>query len=143
MSSQSHLAAVTFHPQTKTISIWTDVDPDNPVCYVAKTPDDNTGCYLDGIFNLLLFFQATNISTNVEIHIDHLHTYNILTRFLPIWKMHSWYTSQNKPVTNKIILQQIDGLLQTMSQISFRNYSREFIFLDYPLRRAKNCTVPT
>jgi hypothetical protein len=136
-----HLAAVTVHPRQANISLWTDIDPTNPVCYsYTQDPKDLTGCYLDGILSMLQFLQSVSVKS-AEIHMDHLHTYNILTRFLPKWKLHSWHTSQNKPVSHKAVLKQIDGILQQRPDISFRNYSREFIHLDYPLRRAKECNV--
>jgi ribonuclease HI len=137
-----HSAAVTFHAQTGNTTLWTDIDPENPVCYAATQPNNASQSYLEGILNLLQFFETTHISDGIEIHIDHLHTYNMLTRFLPKWKLHSWHTSQNKPAPHSGLLKQIDHILQKRPKIAFRNYSREFIFLDYPLRRAKECNVP-
>jgi ribonuclease HI len=44
---------------------------------------------------------------DIHIHLDNLHAYNVITRYLESWNRQSWYTSKNIPVPNRDLMMKL------------------------------------
>jgi hypothetical protein len=142
--SEKHLAAVSVEEDY--ILMWIDTEPD----IVSKVRDDmyelepedtaNTRkalLYLLGIDNLLEYQQTKK--WKLEIHIDNLLAFNILTRYLFAWKKNNWVTSKKRPVNNKIFLNQLANRLEECGElVTIKNFSLNYAKWDTALKNVKN-----
>ena len=92
--------------------------------------------YLQGIETILDFMQHDQHPDDAEyevvIHLDHLLTYNILTRYLAKWNRQEWHTSRNEPVPNVDQMKHMYRILQESwgNRVSFHNVSPSFAHQD-------------
>ncbi len=63
---------------------------------------------------------STDPTVPVEVRMDSQYAMNAVTKWLPGWKRNGWKTSGGKPVANRELVVEIDGLLDGRG-VSFRH----------------------
>ena len=141
-----HLAAVSATPDGSRVAIWVDSDPEDPIV-VTVTPitqdlrsaNRRALGIIQGLCVLFEFAADQGWTQDSwEIHLDDLHTYNIVTRYLVKWKQYGWRTTKNVPVPGACLLAHLDLLISAMRTVKFYNYSKHWIDGDEPLRIAQS-----
>lgn len=80
--------------------------------------------YLEGVVYLMEYFIEEKLQDSpIEIQLDNLLAFNILTRYISRWKKQQWHTSRNEPIPVQPFMYKIDTLLTNFKDLKFKNLS--------------------
>lgn len=131
-----HLAAVDVDPSCQTLALWTDLDEEAvSVRYTVPAVSKVMSWYpyVLALTHLLEYILHERLAEG-EIHLNDLHTYNVLTRYLAAWQRHSYHNSQNVPVPHRALLEHWSQLISQLPGWRLKLFTQGYEQLSHPLR---------